>query len=116
MNATKFKVGQIWSRLVPPLYLEILPADETIFGSNVFVRFEHNLNKRDLRAIGKFTRENIMLWINTTFSPDPLFPEGYFHIGDPMKDFRAVCGDMEIPWADSASFQAKPLAIKKEVN
>jgi hypothetical protein len=44
----------------------------------------------DWRSFGKFTRENVELWLRRLAGPDP---ESY-----PV-DFHAVWGDTDIPWA-----------------
>lgn len=44
----------------------------------------------DRCMIGKFTRENVEMWLANHVGLDPgFYPE----------DFHAVCGDIEIPWA-----------------
>lgn len=55
------------------------------------------LNDTELREIGEFTRENILKWrpIVDSFSGEM---EG-------IKDFHAVCGDVEIPWATEEAKQ-----------
>jgi hypothetical protein len=66
------------------------------------------LTESDLRSIGEFTRENVRKWV-----------EGHYHTGvggsrswddyewngvvPGARDFHAVCGDIDIPWADEAS-------------
>jgi hypothetical protein len=52
----------------------------------------HDLNDWELRNIGEFTRENVAKWLNSRTGADWV---EYL----PAEDFRAVCGDMEIPWA-----------------
>lgn len=44
----------------------------------------------DRFRIGKFTRENVAKWLDTHTGMDP----GFY-----PKDFHAVCGDIDIPWA-----------------
>ena len=55
------------------------------------------LNDTELREIGEFTRENILRWrpIADSFSGET---EG-------IKDFHAVCGDIEIPWSTEEAKQ-----------
>lgn len=47
-----------------------------------------DLRDYDLENIGEFTRENVEQWLCT-------------HAGDfqSVKDFHAVCGDVDIPWS-----------------
>ena len=56
----------------------------------ILTRYE--LNDSDLRDIGEFTRRNVAGWLSNRKTPDP-------YEGLPVKDFHAVCGDIEIPWA-----------------
>jgi len=49
-------------------------------------------NEDELRAIGDFTRENILRWMDSHTRPD--------WVGIvPVEDFHAVCDDIDIPWA-----------------
>ncbi len=52
----------------------------------------YQLNGYDLENIGEFTRENVEQWLCT-------------HAGDfqSVTDFRAVCGAVEVEWADPES-------------
>lgn len=54
----------------------------------------YKLTASDLRLIGAFTRENIEKWINNR----PIADWSCYIA--PVEDFHAVCGDIEIPWAD----------------
>ena len=47
-----------------------------------------NLTKSDMENIGEPTRENVEMWLGT-------------HTGDfsALKDFHAVIGEVDIPWA-----------------
>jgi hypothetical protein len=60
----------------------------------------YSLNKHDMDTIGEPTRENVSAWIDT-------------HSGDfqDIVDFRAVVGEVEIPWAteegEAAFFAAR---------
>jgi hypothetical protein len=54
------------------------------------------LTDADLQAIGKFTRANISMWFTT------LTDCGWWGVL-PEKDFHAVCGDIDIPWATEES-------------
>jgi hypothetical protein len=50
-------------------------------------------NNVDISLIGAFTRENVARWLEkVNGAPDP-FPI------NPVQDFYAVCGNVEIPWA-----------------
>jgi len=57
------------------------------------------LNNTELREIGEFTRENILKW-RPTLTIDSISGESVV-----VKDFHAVCGDKEIPWAKEESKQ-----------
>lgn len=48
----------------------------------------------DRLRIGKFTRENVAVWLENRTRLDP----GYY-----SGDFHAVCGDVDIPWATEAA-------------
>jgi hypothetical protein len=51
----------------------------------------HELGKAELCFIGEFTRENIESWLKRG---------NYLEVGIyGYKDFHAVCGDIDIPWA-----------------
>ncbi|HET9406014.1 MAG TPA: hypothetical protein VFO39_02140 [Candidatus Sulfotelmatobacter sp.] len=51
-----------------------------------------DLSALELWAIGDFTRENIVSWLNRG---------NFFEIGIyGWEDFHAVCGDIDIPWTD----------------
>jgi hypothetical protein len=64
-------------------YIEILGA---------VMKWRRGLTNSDLRQIGKFTRENVLAWMERQRSTD--------WVGTlPVEDFHAVCGDMDIPWA-----------------
>jgi len=54
---------------------------------------KRELQDSDVREIGKFTRENVLNWMNNNL----VWPnaEGIL----PVYDFHAVCGDIDIPWA-----------------
>lgn len=53
------------------------------------------LSSSHLNEIGEFTRENVARWLNT-----PMRTGQFCHIGIyGWKDFHAVCGDIDIPWA-----------------
>ena len=49
----------------------------------------------DLWNIGEFTRENVASWLDRCGGPvnSGMWEYGYV-------DFHAVCGDIDIPWAD----------------
>ena len=52
----------------------------------------HDLQDWELRSIGEFTRENVTAWLESRNGAD--------WVGvTPAKDFHAVCGEIEIPWA-----------------
>jgi hypothetical protein len=55
----------------------------------ILTRYE--LNDGDLRDIGKFTRENIAVWLSNRKTPDPFE-------SPPVRDFHAVSGEIDIPW------------------
>jgi hypothetical protein len=42
--------------------------------------------------VGEFTRPNVAAWLENLKGPDP-------SCGLPVKDFHAICGDVDIPWA-----------------
>jgi hypothetical protein len=42
-----------------------------------------------IQTVGEFTRENVAKWLDCTCGPEIR----------PIKDFHAVCDDVEIPWA-----------------
>jgi hypothetical protein len=69
---------------------EIRSAYIEILGAVVVYRQE--LTNSDLSAIGEFTKENILRWIE-------------YHLGNaligilPVEDFHAVSGDVDLPWA-----------------
>jgi hypothetical protein len=50
----------------------------------------------DRLRIGKFTRENVAMWLENRTRMDP----GYY-----SGDFHAVCGDIDIPWATKEAFE-----------
>ena len=52
----------------------------------------HPLNKTELHDIGDFTRINVHKWLHSHTDV------GWVDVL-PIIDFRAVCGDIEIPWA-----------------
>jgi len=52
----------------------------------------HHLLDFELREIGDFTRENIQRWMDSHQGVD------WVDIL-PVRDFHAVCGDIDIPWA-----------------
>lgn len=77
-------------------YIEILVA-RPIKAYDVFFRYE--LTDNELREIGEFTRQNVLKWME----------ENENHRGVdwvdkiPVRDFHAVCGDIDIPWQNEAS-------------
>jgi hypothetical protein len=52
----------------------------------------YELTRSELREIGKFTRGNVLMWMESHRGPDWV---GML----PVEDFHAVCGDIDIPWA-----------------
>ena len=56
----------------------------------------YHLTDYELREIGDFTRENVLKWM------DSHTDVGWVDIL-PVKDFHAVCGDIDIPWATEGS-------------
>ena len=60
---------------------------------------QHALTDKELREIGKFTRENVLRWMESHKGVD------WFDIltWGPIHDFHAVCGDVDIPWAAEES-------------
>ena len=58
----------------------------------------YHLTDYELREIGDFTRENVLKWMDSHQGVD------WVDIL-PVKDFRAVCGDIDIPWATEKSRQ-----------
>jgi hypothetical protein len=74
-------------------YIEIVVAEAT-------TRCE--LHPFDLWAIGEFTRENIVSWLERGNCLDGWAGMyGY-------KDFHAVCGDIDIPWATEEAGRFAP--------
>ena len=65
-------------------------------GSTVIGRYY--LSQTELREIGDFTRENVQKWMDTHTDVDWI---GIL----PTKDFHAICGDIDIPWATEESRQ-----------
>jgi hypothetical protein len=56
----------------------------------------HDLDDDELRSIGKFTRENVLTWMDKSrHSRNWADWIGVL----PVKDFHAVCGGIDIPWA-----------------
>jgi len=56
------------------------------------MKWKRRVTILDLLAIGRFTRKNVLAWLN--YTTDPLI------IGAlPIEDFHAVHGKKEIPWA-----------------
>src|SRR5690348_11532676 len=66
-------------------YVDVLG---TIWMPAVMASMRIKLSDYDLENIGEFTRENVEQWLCT-------------HAGDfqAVKDFRAECGELEIPWS-----------------
>jgi len=60
----------------------------------------HEFTDRELREIGEFTRENILRWLKRWLKADcdGAFWGALNYFED--DDFHAVCGDIDIPWAD----------------
>jgi hypothetical protein len=56
-----------------------------------FVLCGRELSEDDLDLIGEFTRENISRWLDKGY----WFEMGVYG----YKDFHAVCGNLDIPWA-----------------
>jgi hypothetical protein len=67
---------------------------------------EFELSKEELREIGDFTRENILKWADTA-EHDITWVEI-----QTLRDFRAVYGDLEIPWATEEAKQEWDAAKK----
>ena len=63
----------------------------------------------DRFRIGKFTRENVAMWLENRTRMDP----GFYPV-----DFHAVCGDIDIPWATKEGFdcyqRSRALQQKRE--
>ena len=70
---------------------EIMLAYIEIMGAEAMTR--HELHPFDLWAIGKFTRENILSWLERGNCLD-----GWGGVYG-YEDFHAVCGNIDIPWA-----------------
>ena len=62
-----------------------------IAGTTGSLRYE--FHDYELRSIGEFTRENILRWLENSYIANSVV--GLL----PVRDFHAVCGDIEIPWA-----------------
>jgi hypothetical protein len=77
-------------------YIEIL-------GAKLCTRRE--LTDNDLEVIGKFTRENIISWLDSRTDP------GWIGVL-PEEDFRAVCGNIEVPWATKEGFDKYQRVMK----
>src|SRR5579862_1728226 len=56
------------------------------------------LQESDLREIGEFTRENIVKWLEN-------FGGLGWELLYPIRDFHAVCDDIDIPWATEEARQ-----------
>ncbi len=63
---------------------------ELVGGPGLMRRYE--LTDSDLREIGKFTRGNVLMWMESHRGVD-------WADVLPIEDFHAVCGDIDIPWA-----------------
>jgi hypothetical protein len=81
-------------------YIDFVGA---ILGAGTF-----GLSDDELRAIGDFTRENVLGWMECHGSPDWV---GIL----PIKDFHAVCGDIDIPWA-TAEYQKIWVSLHPSAN
>lgn len=55
----------------------------------------YELTNGDLREIGKFTRGNLLMWMDSHHGVDWVDVL-------PTEDFHAVCGDVDIPWVTEA--------------
>ena len=64
--------------------------------SHVLLLGRYALTDEDLRRIGRFTRGNVLRFILERDLAS--VGEGYG-----LRDFHAVCGDVEIPWEDPSS-------------
>ena len=71
-------------------YVDVIGGIWMPYGATCAYRYE--LRDYDLENIGEFTRENVDRWLTTN--------SGDF---SSIKDFRAECGETEIPWADEES-------------
>jgi hypothetical protein len=60
----------------------------------------HELTDSELQEIGEFTRENVSRWLKAWLKRDcnRVFWGALNYFDD--DDFHAVCGDIDIPWAD----------------
>jgi hypothetical protein len=67
-----------------------------LVGGVVLLRYE--LTDEELRSIGKFTRVNISMWLDSHTGPE-------WSSMLPVEDFHAVCGDIDIPWATKEAFE-----------
>jgi hypothetical protein len=68
-------------------YIELI----TVIPNDV-VLFQHELTSDEIREIGKFTRSNVLKWMQSQ--------RGIEWVDKlPIQDFHAVCGDIDIPWA-----------------
>jgi hypothetical protein len=60
-----------------------------VVGGIGICRFDCELTDEELHRIGEFTTENVAKWLDICGGP-----------GDfPIKDFHAVCDNIDIPWA-----------------
>ena len=69
------------------------------------IRFD--LNENDLKDIGAFTRQNVERWLIGGYNLRPSYIEILNMMPGPIKDFHAVCGDIDIPWAKEESKSIK---------
>ncbi len=70
-----------------PAYVEVVSST---------IRLRHDFCYRDLREIGEFTRDNVLAWMNAGAGG---WRTSWEAVGI-IEDFHAVCGDIDIPWAD----------------
>ena len=72
-------------------------------GAVMILRYE--LTDGELHNIGKFTRANVSMWMESHTDP------GWVGIL-PVEDFHAVCGDIAIPWATKEGFDCYQRVMK----
>lgn len=77
----RFTVERNWIEVIGTIWMPAVTCGQRI-----------ELSQYDIGNIGEATRENVDQWLTT-------------HTGDfqSVKDFRAVIGEVEIPWNDEES-------------
>jgi hypothetical protein len=74
-----------WKRLNKPPYVDVVDQHSL---------FRHYLTDVELQEIGEFTRGNVAMFLNSRNRPY------CWNEHQPVRDFRAVCDNIDIPWAE----------------